>query len=246
MAKLPFKRKAEKAPEVELTETEMARKKIGSLSRISAIMFFIAVVATVFAIYTQVTANARVSEVSADLQDVITANVDINPGTVITEDMLSITQVPSHFVSAGAITDSSTIVGSTASVKIARGSQPSVDMVSGPYNTTSLSAKLKTGAKAITISVDSASTLNNLVRPGDTIDLYCNEGNAEETVLRPLIENVEVIAVGTSLSRDANAEDGGDNTSLTVSVSESAALTIMKHQHHSAFKMILNSMGDSK
>lgn len=247
MAKTRFKRKGkDSVPEVELTEAEVARKKIGSLSRITAVMFFLAAAATIFAVYTQVTANARVADVTADLQEVVVASSDIEPGTTITEDMLETRQVPSHYVSADALADAGKIVGASASVKIARGAQPTTDMVSGPYNTTSLSAKLKSGAKAITISVDSASTLNNLVRPGDSIDLYCNEGSGGDTQLKPLVQNVEVIAVGTSLSRQGDEEDGGENTSLTVSVSQSAALTIMKHQNHSAFKMILNAMGDSK
>lgn len=82
-----------------------------------------------------------------------------------------------------------------------------------------LAARLRGGARAVTVPVDEVSSQAGLVRPGDHIDLMLAEervqGNGRCVLVRPLLEKVKVLATGQrqndpSRSAEAALRSGSD------------------------------------
>lgn len=156
----------------------------------------VTIFAVIFAGWTGWQSFSTTQALKASMRSVVVAVEEIPSGTTITKDMLGMMDVPAKYLSSDATSDAGSIIGQRANVTIAANDQVTPKMVSGMGNTTSASAQLADGEKAITIKVDDATGIAGLIRQGDTVNVISsNKGQ-----VRTVVSKVRVVALDNYLS----------------------------------------------
>ncbi|MEG0799142.1 MAG: hypothetical protein RR228_03875 [Bacilli bacterium] len=162
------------------------------------------------------------------------AVVDIQPRTLITEDMFDWVDIPSSMLKSNTIRTSSQIVGkySNYNTVVPAGSlfykSTIVDWGQMPDSAWS---DIPQGYTVVSLPVDTESTLGNSIFPGNYIDLYyvANEKDGK-LLLGKLIESIEVLSVKDSAGKYVfeNSIDVGKPAYLLFAVPESLHLLLRK------------------
>jgi pilus assembly protein CpaB len=132
---------------------------------------------------------------------VVVAARDLPAGRVLQDGDLARRDMPSAFVPGGALAadEKGRAVGQQLVYPLSAGDAVVSAHLAGRGGPT-LAARLRRGARAVTVPVDEVSSQAGLVRPGDRIDLMVAEERSEATgrcvVVRPLLEAVMVLATG--------------------------------------------------
>ncbi len=196
---------------------------------------------------------SSLSQPTDNLTKVISAATDIPANTPITAEMLTTNDMPAASVSAGAITDSSQVVGKVSQTKIFAGEQLlSSKLVSaGEENNNSLAYAIEPGMRAITISVDQTSGVAYLLTPSDRVDVigdFLDEsGGTKISYSKIILENIKILAVdnvyaeGGKINSEASAY-----TALTLQVTPAEALKLSMGQFEGQLRVILRSPVDEK
>ncbi|MBU6377025.1 MAG: Flp pilus assembly protein CpaB [Gammaproteobacteria bacterium] len=132
---------------------------------------------------------------------VLVAARDLEPGRPLGVSDLAKRAMPAAFVPGGAIDPErlQEVVGKPLLLPL-RAGDPIVDSQVATRNETALAARLREGARAVTVPVDEVSSQAGLVRPGDRVDLMLAEevvaGTDRCVRVRPLLEALAVLATG--------------------------------------------------
>lgn len=152
------------------------------------------------------------------LNRVIVSKTYIQSGATLTADLLKETEVPEQYIQPGAIRKIEDAVDKVAIAPIGEGEQILANKITRIMDYLSLAVPI--GKRAFTISVDSASGLNELIKPGDCVDVL---GTFEESSSRgpftaTILQNVKIVAVNTRFNiMQKNKEDSISNESLGAS-----------------------------
>ena len=136
------------------------------------------------------------------MTQVWTANMDIQLGSRVTEQMIKPVSFPTAAVPPGAFTKKEKLVGRVLRFDTVNG----IPVVEGMLHPEGTPAGLvvKEGFRAVAVKIDDSSGVDNHLWPGCKVDVigYFNirRGGRNETVARAIIDNVEVAAVGQRLS----------------------------------------------
>lgn len=169
-------------------------------------------------------------------RDVLVASRDLEPGRPIIAADIAKRSMPSAFVPGGALSPEQLqeVLGKPLVLPL-RAGDPIVDSFVATRNEAALAARLREGARAVTVPVDEVSSQAGLVRPGDRVDLMLaeelEEGSARCIRVKPLLESLSVLATGrvqadTSQGADAMLRRGVDVSSystITLDVSPEQA-----------------------
>lgn len=129
---------------------------------------------------------------------VIEASRDIEPQTVITEDMVKAVDVSSNLVPSGALTDKNAVVGKKAGTTILSG-----DVIT----TRKLSQKaggfvglIPEGMRAVSFSVNDVTGVSGFAKPGDKVDilLVTSREGVDRITSKILLKDVLILAVNKS------------------------------------------------
>jgi len=130
----------------------------------------------------------------------------------------------------------------------------------------SLAMATPVGKRAVSITVDSNSSLMGMIRPGDYVDvigvipvpaLTADGKQATQAAVMPLFQNILVLAVGRDLGASAYAGDSryrkeGDTSSsssgslITLALSPQEASLVAFAQDQSKIRLTLRSPADSR
>lgn len=160
---------------------------------------------------------------------VLTATKDIEPGTLITDEMLADRPVPIAYTEDRAIkaNERSRLVGLKATTMV-RGQQIILwtDIVSSGEERKDLSSLVRPGYVAMPIRVSREDSSVSLVRPGDYVDVFgvlAPGQNSDKATAVLLMNRVLVLAAGndTSPIREVDPKNPNRNqeNSVTLSVS---------------------------
>ena len=135
---------------------------------------------------------------------VVVAKVTINPGTMITADMLEVQQVPEAAIGAQAFSAVEGAVGEVARYPIVPGEQVLVSKIVGRGVFASpdvLSNIIETGLRGMAIRTELVIGAGGLVLPGDYVDVFwVPEGSLDDVPGAQLIaEDVEVMSVDQTI-----------------------------------------------
>ena len=134
------------------------------------------------------------------------ATQTIQPRTEITDDMVSLIDMPNVSLSDNVIRSRSQIVGMYSNVNsvIPEGSMFYTDTVVNADELPDVAfSKVKAGEVPYNFPVDMESTYGNAIMAGNMIDIYMKvgDGQDEKIMIGKLIENIEVLAVKDSSGR---------------------------------------------
>ena len=98
------------------------------------------------------------------------------------------------------------------------------------------------GKRALTIPVDSLSSISGMLAPGDRVDILMTLRQADQPVMFPLIRNTEVIATGERT--DALNEEPGRYNTVTIAATPEIATRIIYAQEVGSLRVVLRNPDD--
>lgn len=173
----------------------MSPKKLLALCGLAAILVFLIIYFILSAAFSD---KKESKPAPAAMVPVIEASRDIEPQTVITEDMVKAVEVSSNMVPSGALTDKNAVVGKKAGTSIMEG-----DVIT----TRKLSQKaggfvglIPDGMRAVSFSVNDVTGVSGFAKPGDKVDilLVTSREGMDRITSKILLKDVLILAVNKS------------------------------------------------
>lgn len=178
-------------------------------------------------------------------KQVLVAAKDIAKGTTIDYNMLAFKPIPVNFVEPGALSLRESAVGKAAMVTIMAGEQILNSKLAAPGTGLTLAVKTPPGKRATTITLESASAVGGMVRPGDHVDILGVFSTPAITLT--LFQNVIVLAVGSQMvpgemqdrRAAAQASSARSSASVTLALSPQQVQVLTVAMQHGKIRMTL-------
>lgn len=192
-----------------------------------------------------------------NLTTIVVAKQDIPAGTTIKESMLKEETVSKDMLQPRAAISIDRVVDKIAIAPISKGEQVLLNKVTISGEEGSLSMKVPSGKRAITIPVDNISSVGGMIRPGDHVDvvgmvpipvLNAEGKQVNQLTTMPLFQDVLVLAVGQEFTSipGAKKEEKAVSNAITFALSPQEANLIVFVQEQGKIRLILRSPGDSQ
>lgn len=167
--------------------------------------------------------------------DVVVLNQDVQPGTKLTEDVLTTKEIPQAYLPKGYYTSIAKIKDRIAIAPMVEGEPVIQARISYPDAKYGIAYLLKPGERAKTISVNSAEGLAGLIRPGNEVDLYAtipDPNDSNRRIGTPVLQKALVIAVGNELMGEvpklADTINNTDNSGISAQGTITLAMPLEK------------------
>ena len=182
--------------------------------------------------------------------DVVVVNKRVKAGTVITEDILGMRNIPQYYARGNSVapTDVSQIIGQQLRVHLeAKDPILWTDLVEtsddDDIKGSVIASKIPQKQRALSISVDKVSSISGLLRPNDHVDILCSltdESSGEEATLT-LLQNITILATGSNIFN--NISYGSYGTVTLLVLPEEAELIVFA-QKRGSLTLLLRNPGD--
>jgi len=133
-------------------------------------------------------------------KDIVIARESIKKGRSISPDMVTTRKFLQSKIEAGAFTYVDAVVGKLSRTTIYKGQQITSSLVTYPRELVSLSDKIPSGKRAMTIPVDKVSSIDGMILPGNKVDILGMFSDAGGKLVVPMFQKVLVLAVGKAMS----------------------------------------------
>lgn len=176
----------------------MSPRKLLLLCGLAAILVFIIIYFILSAVFSDKKAPAAAP---AAMVPVIEASRDIEPQTVITEDMVKAVDVSSNLVPSGALTDKNAVVGKKAGTTILSGDVITARKLSQKAG--GFVGLIPEGMRAVSFSVNDVTGVSGFAKPGDKVDilLVTSREGVDRITSKILLKDVLILAVNKSSSQ---------------------------------------------
>lgn len=173
----------------------MSPKKLLLLCGLAAILVFL----IIYFILSSVFSDKKEEKPAAyAMVPVIEASRDIEPQTVITEDMVKAVEVSSNMVPSGALTDKNAVVGKKAGTTIFSGDMITARKLSQKAG--GFVGLIPDGMRAVSFSVNDVTGVSGFAKPGDKVDilLVTSREGMDRITSKILLKDVLILAVNKS------------------------------------------------
>lgn len=220
--------------------------KVSRLATVASVSAFVATGCLIFAFVTHSQASAALASAKGDLKTVVVAAKQIPSGTTISEEMLTMAEVPSACLGDDAAYELDEVVGRQSVVRISENRPVHSAELTRSEGSSSLASKISKGKKAVSIDVTTETDFaQSLLHQGDRVSLY----SFADGVKKKICKDVEVLALDGYTSY-ADLNRNGANvaySTVTVEVGESTAEEIRELQSKkTTIWMILTASTDIK
>lgn len=205
--------------------------------------------------------RAQAAKPKVTMGVVLVAKREIPVQTPITAEDLTFKQVPVEYIQPGAVTSLEQVIGQIASGPIGAEEQILSTKLLPPGNVgKTLSEITPEGKRAVTVAVDNLSSIANLLKPGDYVDILAlialpkraaaQAKEESEPRLISLFQGVQVLAMGNELvisknkAKESGASAAAQNVTFALTPQEAALLSFV--QEHGKIKLALRSSQDTK
>lgn len=173
----------------------MSPRKLLLLCGLAAILVFIIIYLILSAVFSDKKAPPAAP---AAMVPVIEASRDIEPQTVITEDMIKAVDVSSNLVPSGALTDKNAVVGKKAGTTILSGDVITARKLSQKAG--GFVGLIPEGMRAVSFSVNDVTGVSGFAKPGDKVDilLVTSREGVDRITSKILLKDVLILAVNKS------------------------------------------------
>lgn len=201
---------------------------------------------------TQVTDYQTKVERQLDTIPLIVAGRELAPGEVITEENVSVRQVPRAYApSTGSAPDQfEELKGRQVIYTVASG-DPILSSHLAKVSASSFSQILAKGERALTIPVDSKNSISGFLRPGDAVDMFVtlsSDTMSQQSRTVPLISNVKVLATGSHIDGQAEVQTptgaSEQYNEITIGVKPRDAGRIVHAQSLGALSLVMRPRDD--
>jgi pilus assembly protein CpaB len=132
----------------------------------------------------------------------VTASRDIEPGQKLTAADLAVGKVSPDALPAGVFNATADVVDRVASTRLVKGQTILSSMLAPIGSAAGVQALIPPGMRAITVQVNEFSGVAGLLTPGCKVDIITviRNQDADQTVAKTIVQNVEVRAVGRQIA----------------------------------------------
>ncbi len=198
-----------------------------------------------FAVHAYLTAAAR-RALRPHTVPVVVARQAIPAHTALTAGMLTVAQYTPGIRPSGALSSAAKLAGDITQAPLAKGEPVLPQDLSRASAPSSLSYAIRPGMRAMTLPVNLASGVAELIRPGDRVDVlvvFRPPTSAGVPVVDTLEQDVKVLAVGQHLVGQSGKQPTS-YTSVTLEVSPLAAERLAFASSHGSIQLTLRSVTD--
>ena len=173
------------------------------------------------------------------------AKQTIQPGTLITSDMVTYIKMPKIGISDNVIRSSNLIIGkySNYNTEIPQGSMFYADVVVDEDQLPSSTfTQVKEDEIAYNLSVTTASTYGNSMFPGHSIDIYMKAvDDSGQVIVGKLLSNIEILAVKDSTGKNvfANSDETRTPAFLIFGVSYDDYILLRKTEYMNDYSVVV-------
>ncbi len=177
---------------------------------------------------------------------VVVPKVDLRAGDVITYDNVVIREMPKGFLHKDTIYPNNIkqVAGLQLSSSISTGAALLLSHISRKRGA-EITSFIKHGQRAITFPIDTLSSLSGMLRPKDNIDLMITMTAGSQSKTFPLIENVKVMATGTTVEKVYGDSKKQNYSTITLAVSALNAGRILHARKVGRLSILLRSSEDT-
>ena len=152
---------------------------------------------------------APVAKQTQQIRDVkvVTAKTSIPERTLIKEEMLSLTTMPSNKVPNGALMRTTDLVGRPSKVAIGAGEVITTQKVFASIMDMGLSGRIPPECRAITVGISDVTGVAGFAQPGDYVDVMLVSSQVEnnKVVSEMILQNVLLLAINKQVENGGNA-----------------------------------------
>lgn len=173
----------------------MSPRKLLLLCGLAAVLVFLVIY---FILSAAFSSKKEEQPTTAAMVPVIEASRDIEPQTVITEDMVKAVDVSSNLVPSGALTDKNAVVGKKAGTTILSGDVITSRKLS--QRAGGFVGLIPEGMRAVSFSVNDVTGVSGFAKPGDKVDilLVTSREGVDRITSKILLKDVLILAVNKS------------------------------------------------
>lgn len=169
-------------------------------NRAFTISFIVAILA-VSMVYSYVTSTEETLKQNYGAEtSVVVAKGDIRELDILNETNLTLVSVPKNYIQPGATAKIEDLTGALAVAPIQKGEQITRSKVTQLGTRTGLSRQVAMGKRAVTVSVNDATGVARLIKPGDRVDVLAKiepqAGRKDLIQIRTFLQDVLVLATG--------------------------------------------------
>lgn len=198
-------------------------------------------------IRTEVDGIRQQFEKTEPMVDVVVPASNMLRGDTVNSAMMSVRQIPEQYVDTNSVT--------AATFAQADGQRLDFDIDGGTAllwahleggTTPTFSGKVPSGMRALTVHVDEINSVSGFLQPKDRIDLLFTHGSGDKQKIRPLIQNLPVIATGVQTMVDkASPINQRVFSTITVQVNPLDAKKITLAQQIGSLTAVLRNPEDT-
>ena len=169
---------------------------------------------------------------------VVTAKTSIPERTLITEEMLSLTTMPSNKVPNGALTRTTDLVGRPTRVAVNAGEVITTQKVFASILDMGLSGRIPPDCRAITVGISDVTGVAGFAQPGDYVDVMLVSSQVEnnKVVSEMILQNVLLLAINKQVETQSSTNKN-QNTGNQAKVTGNPAMATMALVPEDALKL---------
>ena len=180
------------------------------------------------------------------LQNVIVAATDLQPGSFLSSDSVAIDKMPRKFIYESVLVpaDMEVAMGREVIVPVKRGEPLHWYQLQGIRALERLSKAVRKRGRAISMDVTERSSVGQWVRPNDHVDVLgtFRDPNSNQMVAVTLLQNVIVLATGkTNASMQARQRDNSYGTVTLLVLPEEAEILVLAQELGSLYLSLRNA-----
>lgn len=210
----------------------------------------------------EVAERARILK-EGKVEEVVVARDEIEKGAIIEERMVGLEKIPGKSIQPRATNSLDRIVGKISLAPFSKGEQILLNKVtSSVQEFTSLAYRTPPGKRAITLPVDSISSVGGMIKPSDYVDILgvvpqvtqVEDKQITQYAIVPLFQKVLVLAVGADLGtgvaaagkdKTGRSEERVSANTITIALSLQEATMLAFVQEQGKLRFVLRSPADA-
>lgn len=216
------------------------------------IIIAVVLAAMAAALFWGIVENAkRSARAGWELTDVVVANANIAPGTILSEDLVTTDKIPKKFRTADMVIpkELDTVLGNEVVFPVQKGDPLSWHHLRGRESAEDrLSKAVTLKGRAITVGVNERTSVGGMIRPADHIDVLgtFRDPTTNRLIAVTLLQNVIVLATGQlrPVHRGSAPSKASDYSSITLLVLPAEAEILVLAQDLGQLYMTLRNPED--
>jgi pilus assembly protein CpaB len=185
-----------------------------------------------------------------DPVELLAMRQDVAAGAPLTEQMLVVRTLPERYLEGRQVlaSDLPRVLGVRASIGLeANQTLLWTDLATTSHDRSSFSSRIPKGMRAMSVAGLGRRAFGNLMRPGDRVDVLLTKaktGSEARVVTVPLLQNILVLAVGSSFGATVEEDSPLRSDAVTLLVTIDQASLIAQARRDGALSFVLRNEDD--